>query len=52
MITSATTFSSYSRCSVIEFKIPNSEKPKLAAQLMKRIHGILSQEHIEYEEEI
>jgi DNA polymerase III delta prime subunit len=42
----------HSRCSVIEFKIPNSEKPKLAAQLMKRIHGILSQEHIEYEEKV
>lgn len=42
----------HSRCSVIEFKIPNSEKPKLAAQLMKRIHGILSQEGIEYEEKV
>ena len=42
----------HSRCSVIEFKIPNNEKPKLAAQLMKRIHGILSQEHIEYEEKV
>lgn len=42
----------HSRCSVIEFKIPNNEKPKLAAQLMKRIHGILSQENIEYEEKV
>ena len=42
----------HSRCSVIEFKIPNSEKPKLAAQLMKRIQNILSQENIEYDEQV
>lgn len=37
----------HSRCSVIEFKIPASEKPKLASQFFKRVIDILSKEGIE-----
>lgn len=36
----------HSRCSVIEFKIPNKEKPKLAAQFFKRVIDILAQEGV------
>jgi len=31
----------HSRCSVIEFRIPASEKPKLAGEFFKRVHTIL-----------
>jgi replication factor C small subunit len=36
-----------SRCSVVEFKIPNSDKPKLAAGFYKRVIDILQKEDIE-----
>jgi len=39
----------HSRCSVIEFKIPNSEKPDLAAQFFKRVKMILDEEGVEYD---
>jgi DNA polymerase III delta prime subunit len=39
----------HSRCSVIDFTIPNKEKPKLAAEFLKRIIHILNTEKIEYE---
>jgi DNA polymerase III delta prime subunit len=42
----------HSRCSVIEFQIPNSEKPKLAEKFMKRVQDILSMENIEYNERV
>lgn len=38
----------HSRCSVIEFKIPNEEKPKLAAQFFKRITDILEEEQVKF----
>jgi len=38
----------HSRCSVIEFKIPNEEKPKLAAQFFKRITEILEEENVKF----
>jgi len=38
-----------SRCSVVEFNIPSSEKPKLAGQFFKRIQDILLQEQVKYE---
>jgi len=41
----------HSRCSVIDFKI-NGSKPKLAAQLFKRVENILSQEGITYDKEV
>lgn len=41
----------HSRVAVIDFSIPSSEKPKLAADFMKRIIDILSVEKIEYEKQ-
>ena len=38
----------HSRCSVVEFKIPNEEKPKLAAEFFKRIGVILEEEKVEF----
>ena len=38
----------HSRCSVVEFKIPNEEKPKLAAQFFKRITEILEEENVKF----
>jgi DNA polymerase III delta prime subunit len=37
----------HSRCAVVEFKIDNSEKPKIAAGFYRRVLDILSQEKIE-----
>jgi DNA polymerase III delta prime subunit len=39
----------HSRCSVIQFKISNADKPKLAAQFFKRVGGILQKEGIEFD---
>lgn len=39
----------HSRCSVIDFKINNSDKPKLAAQFLNRVEGILASEGVEYD---
>jgi DNA polymerase III delta prime subunit len=39
----------HSRCSVIEFKIPQKEKQSLAAQFYKRVLHILKEENIEFE---
>ena len=38
-----------SRCSVVEFSIPNKEKADLAAQFYKRVKIILDQEGVEYD---
>lgn len=37
----------HSRCSVVDFKIPKQDKPKLAASFYKRTLDILNQENIE-----
>jgi len=37
----------HSRCSVIDFKIPNSQKPHLASQFYERVLDILSMENTE-----
>jgi DNA polymerase III delta prime subunit len=42
----------HSRCSVIEFKIPKSEKPVMANQFFKRVSSILNKEGIEYEPKV
>jgi DNA polymerase III delta prime subunit len=42
----------HSRCSVIEFKLTNKDKPKLASQLYKRVKTILSNESVEYDEKV
>lgn len=39
----------HSRCSVIEFAIPNAEKADMAAQFYKRVKSILEEENIEYD---
>ena len=42
----------HSRCSVIDFTIPNSEKPELAKQFMERVEGILNEVNIKYEKRV
>tara|TARA_R110000765_G_scaffold4163_1_gene13285 strand:+ start:641 stop:1576 length:936 start_codon:yes stop_codon:yes gene_type:complete len=42
----------HSRCSVIEFSIPKSEKQKLASGFMKRVISILDTEKIKYEKRV
>ena len=42
----------HSRCSVVDFAIPNSEKPKLAASFMKRVEEILKLENIDYDKRV
>jgi DNA polymerase III delta prime subunit len=39
----------HSRCSVVEFKIPQKEKPKLAAQFHRRVCSILEEQKIDFE---
>ena len=38
-----------SRCSVVDFIIPNSQKPKLASRFFARVGDILNSENIEFE---
>ena len=42
----------HSRCSVVEFMIPNSEKPKLAMAFMKRVANILEDNDVKYDERV
>ena len=42
----------HSRCSVIDFTIPKSEKPQLATEFMKRVVGILENENVEYDKKV
>jgi DNA polymerase III delta prime subunit len=42
----------HSRCTMIEFRIPNKEKPKLATNLLERVGEILNKEEIPYEEPV
>jgi len=42
----------HSRCSVIEFQIPVTEKQELAAQFYKRVKSILEGEGVEYDREV
>lgn len=42
----------HSRCAVVEFKIPNGEKPKLATQFFKRLSHILTVESIEFDPKV
>ena len=42
----------HSRCSVIDFSIPKSEKPNLAMDFMKRVEFILQSESVEYEKKV
>jgi len=42
----------HSRCSVVEFKIPKAEKPKMAAEFFKKVSDILTRENIKSEPKI
>lgn len=42
----------HSRCTVIEFKIPKEEKPKIASRFFKRITEILNQEEITFDPKV
>ena len=42
----------HSRCSVVEFKIPTSDKPKLAGQFFKRVTDILAIEKVQFEPKV
>jgi DNA polymerase III delta prime subunit len=42
----------HSRCSVIEFKIPNEEKAKIAAGFYRRVADILSFEQVEFDPKV
>lgn len=42
----------HSRCSVVEFKIQNGQKAKMALQFLKRVEGILEKETVTYEKDV
>jgi len=42
----------HSRCAVIEFKIPNADKPVIAAGFFKRVSSILEQESIPFDQKV
>ena len=42
----------HSRCAVVEFKLVNGEKQKIALQFMKRIQHILKEENIDYDDKV
>jgi DNA polymerase III delta prime subunit len=42
----------HSRCSVIDFKLTNEDKPKMAGQMFKRTCEILDKESIEYDKKV
>jgi DNA polymerase III delta prime subunit len=42
----------HSRCAVVEFKIQNGQKVKMAAQFFKRVEWILEQEKVEYDKQV
>lgn len=42
----------HSRCTVVEFKIPNKEKPALALKILGRVQNILREEEIDFDAEV
>ena len=42
----------HSRCSVVEFTIPNSEKQKLAAEFFERVVHILGEQEVKYDKRV
>jgi DNA polymerase III delta prime subunit len=42
----------HSRCSVIEFKISNGDKPQMAKEFFMRVKGILDNENVQYEPKV
>jgi DNA polymerase III delta prime subunit len=42
----------HSRCSVVEFRINNEDKPQLAAKFFKRVLGVLEAENVSYDKAV
>ena len=42
----------HSRCSVVDFIIPNSEKPKLASDFFSRVQNILKEENVKFDSKV
>jgi len=42
----------HSRCAVVDFKVEGKDKPKMAAQIFKRVCTILKQEGVEFDEKV
>jgi DNA polymerase III delta prime subunit len=42
----------HSRCSVINFKIPNTEKPQMGLEFFKRVMGILEENNVTYDKKV
>ena len=42
----------HSRCAVIDFALKNNEKAQMAAQVFKRIQGILRSEEVEFDDKV
>ena len=42
----------HSRCSVVDFSIPNSEKPKLAKEFMARVITILNDQNVKHDKRV
>lgn len=42
----------HSRCTVVEFKIPNKQKPALALKILGRVQNILRDEEIDFDPEV
>ena len=42
----------HSRCSVVDFAIPNSEKPKLASEFFDNVISILKDQNVEYDKRV
>jgi len=42
----------HSRCAVIDFKIDNSEKPKVASSFYRRVVDILNSENVEFDQKV
>lgn len=42
----------HSRCAVVEFKIPNKEKPKVAAGFFNRLKHILTEENVKFDQKV
>lgn len=41
-----------SRCSLVDFRIPTSERPRVAAEFAKRVIDILNKEHIKFKQPV
>lgn len=42
----------HSRCAVVDFKVPNEEKPKLASEMFKRLQLMLNTESVKFDTKV